>query len=74
MDRYAFYVAAIEGDADAIHNLEMRANMLNRGEETILHGESQNKYAERVRVILREFAKKNLLATLTAEKQTAWQQ
>ncbi|XP_063942609.1 uncharacterized protein LOC108208771 isoform X2 [Daucus carota subsp. sativus] len=71
MDRYALYVAAIEGDADAIHNLEMRANMLNRGEETILHGESQNKYAERVRVILREFAKKNLLATLTAEKQTA---
>ncbi|WOG86470.1 hypothetical protein DCAR_0205676 [Daucus carota subsp. sativus] len=71
MDRYAFYVAAIEGDDDAIHNLEMQADIFNGGEETILHGESENKYAERVRVILREFAKKNLLATLTAEKQTA---
>ncbi|XP_017236814.1 uncharacterized protein LOC108210071 isoform X2 [Daucus carota subsp. sativus] len=72
MDRYAFYVAAIEGDADAIHNLEVQADIFNRGEETILHVESQNKYAERVRVILREFAKKNLLATLiTSEEQTA---
>ncbi|WOG86575.1 hypothetical protein DCAR_0205790 [Daucus carota subsp. sativus] len=62
MDRYAFFVAAIAGDAYAIAKLETQADILNRGEETT--------NAKRVRVILREFAKKNLLAKLTSEKQT----
>ncbi|XP_017232772.2 uncharacterized protein LOC108206862 isoform X1 [Daucus carota subsp. sativus] len=63
MDRYSLYVAAIEGDTDAIAKLETQADILNQGDY-------QKKYAERVRDILREFAKKNLLATLTSEKQT----
>ncbi|XP_063942797.1 uncharacterized protein LOC135150432 [Daucus carota subsp. sativus] len=71
MDRYAVFVAAIAGDADAIAKLETEVDILNEGEETILHVESQKGYTERVRFILMEFAKKYLLSTLDSHEHTS---
>ncbi|XP_074357068.1 uncharacterized protein LOC141696843 isoform X2 [Apium graveolens] len=66
------YDAAIaRGDAEAITELVMEADKLNRYGRSILHTESKNGNTERVRFILKEFANKNLLEKLTYCKETA---
>ncbi|XP_074357802.1 uncharacterized protein LOC141697373 isoform X1 [Apium graveolens] len=71
IERDALYAAAIAGDADAIANLEMQADILNIFGETILHFESRNGNTEHVRFLLREFANKNLLIRISEDKLTA---
>ncbi|XP_063942718.1 uncharacterized protein LOC135146802 [Daucus carota subsp. sativus] len=71
MQEDALYSAAIAGDTDAIAALEMHADKLNIFEKTILHTQSQDRNTEHVRIILREFADKNLLVKLNEDKKTA---
>ncbi|XP_074358667.1 uncharacterized protein LOC141697977 [Apium graveolens] len=65
------YDAAIAGDANAIAELEEKANRLYHWENTILHTESQNGNTDRVRFILKEFANKNLLEKVNLRDETA---
>ncbi|XP_074355568.1 uncharacterized protein LOC141695213 [Apium graveolens] len=72
MDGDALYAAAIAGDADAIAELGKKANItLDEQENTILHIESISGNAAHVRLILTEFANKNLLVKLNCQQQTA---
>ncbi|XP_074355485.1 uncharacterized protein LOC141695129 [Apium graveolens] len=62
---------AMAGDASAKAALEMEADILNDEGKTILHVESMRGDTERVRFILREFPKKNLLVKRDGLKRTA---
>ncbi|KAK1382071.1 hypothetical protein POM88_019806 [Heracleum sosnowskyi] len=71
MNNDALYAAAIAGNADAISELEAKADKLDRSDRTILHNESGNGNTERVRFLVNKLANKNILLKLDGMKQTA---
>ncbi|KAL8091032.1 hypothetical protein AgCh_040214 [Apium graveolens] len=65
------YADAIAGDPISRAALEMEADTLNQGGETILHVESKKGAVENVRFIVSALENKNLLVKLDNKKQTA---
>lgn len=71
MDKDSLYAAAIEGDVDAISELQTYAGRLTIDDRTILHIESMDGITKRVQFILSKFATKALLAKVDSKKETA---
>ena len=71
MDLDTLYADALAGDAEAIAELEKKADHLSQHDRTILHVESMYGHPERVRSIMKMFEQIFFLVKLDTFKQTA---
>ncbi|XP_017240336.2 uncharacterized protein LOC108213104 [Daucus carota subsp. sativus] len=71
MDLDTLYADALAGDAEAIAELEKKADRLSQHDRTILHVESMYGHPERVRSIMKMFEQIFFLVKLDTFKQTA---